>query len=139
MKLLQIKIHLNAMRLQFADSTETIDRITSKAAYTLCQDQFNLTVNAVIDHTLKFRTVIHADSTGKIHINISQTPIRQTVNLMRQRRNLHSHTVELRRQAGADASVNAHRFVPHTGKLNFFNPLYLLFRHIDLRSSAYKE
>ena len=33
MKFLQIKIHLNAVRLQFADSTKTIDRITSKAAY----------------------------------------------------------------------------------------------------------
>ena len=63
----------------------------------------------------------------------------ETINLMRQRRNLHSHTVELRRQAGTDASVNAHRFIPHIGKLYFFNPLYLLFRHIDLRWSAYKE
>ena len=43
----------------------------------------------------------------------------ETINLMRQRRNLHSHTVELRRQAGTDASVNAHRFVPHIGKLFF--------------------
>ena len=33
MKLLQIKIHLNAMRLQFADGTKAVDRITSKAAY----------------------------------------------------------------------------------------------------------
>ena len=82
---------------------------------------------------------IHAGSTGKIHINISQTPIWQTINLMCQRRNLHSHTVQLGRQAGADAGVNAYRFVPHIGKLYFFNPLYLLFRHIDLRWLAYKE
>ena len=54
----------------------------------------------------------------------------ETINLMRQRRNLHSHTVELRRQAGTDASVNAHRFIPHIGKLYFFNPLYLLFRNL---------
>ena len=54
MKLLQIKIHLNAVRLQFADSAKTVDRIAPKAAYTLCQDQFNLTVNAAFYHALKF-------------------------------------------------------------------------------------
>ena len=63
----------------------------------------------------------------------------ETINLMRQRRNLHSHTVELRRQAGTDASVNAYCFVPHIGELYFFNPLYLLFRHVDLRWLAYKN
>ena len=63
----------------------------------------------------------------------------ETINLLRQRRNLHSHTVELRRQAGTDASVNAYCFIPHIGELYFFNPLYFLFRHMDLRSSAYKE
>ena len=63
----------------------------------------------------------------------------ETINLMRQRRNLHSHTVQLGRQAGADASVNSHCFVSHIGELYFFNPLYLLFRHVDLRWSTYKE
>ena len=86
---------------------------TKMCLYPFASWDFNLTVNAVVYHALKFRTIIDAGSAGKIHINISHTPLRQTVNLMRQRRNLHSHTVELRRQAGADASVNAHRFVPH--------------------------
>ena len=54
MKPLQIKIHLNAVRLQFADSAKTVDRIAPKAAYTLCQNQFDLTVNAVFYHALKF-------------------------------------------------------------------------------------
>ena len=54
MKLLQIKIYLNAVRLQFADSAKAVDRIAPKAAYTLCQNQVNLTVNAVFHHALKF-------------------------------------------------------------------------------------
>ena len=54
MKLLQIKIYLNAVRLQFADSAKAVDRISSKAAYAFSQNQFNLTVNSVFHHALKF-------------------------------------------------------------------------------------